>query len=155
MAGFVVQGLDELNRLANQMEGAARGELQRTVTRVIDAEARRIEAAQSKRLRGLRRVPSDWKQAARQALTVRPVSTAKITGRRISVEGGNLTKRRAATLNSGRLRHPLFGNRDFWYQQNTAPGWFDRPTNRSGSVVRRKLAAELHDYLLKAGKVRR
>jgi hypothetical protein len=29
-------------------------------------------------------------------------------------------------LNEGRLRHPVFGNRRRWSQQNATPGWWDR-----------------------------
>lgn len=57
---------------------------------------------------------------------------------RLSSNGGGVRMRFVATerrgkkidlyaLNEGRLRHPLFGRRSYWYEQAVAAGWFTRP----------------------------
>lgn len=66
------------------------------------------------------------------------VAAAKFTVRALAGRPGDARIRLQATardgkridlraLNEGRLRHPLFGDRRYWYQQQVAPGWFDRP----------------------------
>lgn len=67
-------------------------------------------------------------------------------------------RRKLRTLNYGILRHPLFGNRDHWYQQGPVgggmlPGWFDHPAEESAPEVRAHIEAAIEDTLLKiAGK---
>nr|WP_223183181.1 hypothetical protein [Streptomyces sp. CBMA370] len=55
----------------------------------------------------------------------------------------------AAALNEGRIRHPVFGNRRRWVQQNTTPLWWDRTvrahTPRMRAEVERVLADVRHD----------
>lgn len=43
------------------------------------------------------------------------------------------------SLNKGRLRHPLFGNRRKWYQQDIAPGFFDKPINDDAAELKRRI----------------
>ena len=43
------------------------------------------------------------------------------------------------SLDGGRLRHPLFGNRGHWYSQAVTPGWFSDPMLRNSDVARREL----------------
>jgi hypothetical protein len=46
----------------------------------------------------------------------------------VSLVAGRNSRRRRADLDrldrDGRLRHPLYGDRDFWYLQSVQPGWF-------------------------------
>ena len=43
------------------------------------------------------------------------------------------------SLDGGRLRHPLFGNRAHWYSQAVKPGWFTDPMRRNNDAARREL----------------
>lgn len=43
------------------------------------------------------------------------------------------------TIDRGRLRHPLFGNREHWYTQAVKPGWWSNPTRKRGPVARRDI----------------
>lgn len=40
-------------------------------------------------------------------------------------------------LDQGRLRHPVFGNRDKWVDQLVTPGWWTRPTEAAVPAVQR------------------
>lgn len=42
-------------------------------------------------------------------------------------------------LDKGRLRHPLFGNRQFWYTQRIKPGFFTDTVNQHSDEVRAEL----------------
>lgn len=67
-------------------------------------------------------------------------------------------KRKLRTLNYGILRHPLFGNREHWYEQGPEgkgmmPGWFDQPAEESAPEVRAAIESAIEDTLQKiAGK---
>ena len=46
-----------------------------------------------------------------------------------------------ASLDRGRLRHPLFRNRRYWYQQAVPPGWFTKPIEDNADTFRDELLA--------------
>jgi hypothetical protein len=49
------------------------------------------------------------------------------------------------SLDRGRLRHPLYGNRRHWYDQKVTPGWFTKTLQRQAERVRRELIGVLTD----------
>lgn len=48
-------------------------------------------------------------------------------------------ERDLASLNRGRLRHPLYGNRGFWYDQKVKPNWWDDPLLQGADEVREEI----------------
>ena len=57
---------------------------------------------------------------------------AKAAGKKYK---GNASHNLAA-INSGTLRHPLFGNRDYWYDTPVKPGFFTRPCQLTAPGIR-------------------
>jgi hypothetical protein len=49
------------------------------------------------------------------------------------------------SLNRGRLRHPLYGNRGYWYNQEVPPNWWDDPLLEGVEPVREELVNVLED----------
>lgn len=54
-------------------------------------------------------------------------------------------------LNRGRLRHPLFGNRNHWYTQQIPAGWFERPLYALAPAVQAGCVAAMHETASLAG----
>jgi len=57
------------------------------------------------------------------------VRTTGNPGARVWVDKGRLPpdlRRMPDVINTGRIRHPVFGNRRRWAQQSANPGWWDR-----------------------------
>jgi len=52
-------------------------------------------------------------------------------------------RRRLYRLDQGVLAHPLFGNRQHWYDQPAGEGWFTRPNEDAAPRVRGEIAAAL------------
>lgn len=52
---------------------------------------------------------------------------------------GRREKRDVPALNRGVLRHPLFGNREYWVDQRVRRGFVDRPADRLAPAVRREM----------------
>lgn len=74
------------------------------------------------------------KVRARKGRRSRPARTAS---------GGK--ERDLRSLNRGRLRHPLYGNRGFWFDQSVTPGFWDRPLEANADEVRRELIRVIDD----------
>jgi len=116
------------HRLVGARKGVAQlvaGDLV-TSGRVRDSEGR------------LRRVESvaDRVRAARFAVRAKGGRSAAI---RIVVTPSKGKSLDLNSLDRGRLRHPLFGNRDHWYSQAVPPGWFTAPMRSHVDGVRREV----------------
>ena len=48
-------------------------------------------------------------------------------------------------LNEGRLRHPVFGNKRRWAQQNTTPLWWDKTVRKHTPRITSEVARVLDD----------
>lgn len=48
-------------------------------------------------------------------------------------------------LNEGRLRHPVFGNKSRWSQQNANPGWWDKTIRQHTPRMEREVARVIDD----------
>ena len=55
-----------------------------------------------------------------------------------------------ASLDRGRLRHPLFGNRERWFSQQVKPGFWTNTINERADEIQRDLVQVLDDV---AGKI--
>lgn len=58
---------------------------------------------------------------------------------------GTAKNRDIRSLNRGRLRHPLYGNRRRWYNQPITPGWWSRELAQGAPQVRDELEQTLND----------
>jgi len=66
----------------------------------------------------------------------------RLVGKAKTPEGKD---RDLASLNRGRLRHPLYGNRKHWYDQQVSPGWWDEPLLESAPQAREEIVKALDD----------
>lgn len=77
---------------------------------------------------------------------------ASLVDKAVRLAGSNPGVRLAATaktprdkqrdlksLNRGRLRHPLYGNRGWWYDQDVKKGFWDEPLIDASAAVEREL----------------
>jgi hypothetical protein len=59
-----------------------------------------------------------------------------------------------ASLNRGRLRHPLFGNRRHWFDQKVRPDWWTDPLLQSAPQARKEIVKAIDDVAAKLAKKR-
>ena len=52
---------------------------------------------------------------------------------------------KGAILNRGRLRHPLFGNRNFWFNQDVKPGFFTDTIAADADGIRKRVFDAIDD----------
>lgn len=80
---------------------------------------------------------------------------AKVPVQSFSVSGSGVTLRwrqrrgnsNLKALDSGRLRHPLFGDRNHWYTQGIVPGLWTDSVKEEGPAVADKTATVLKRYV--------
>ncbi|MFF9898503.1 hypothetical protein [Streptomyces longispororuber] len=64
---------------------------------------------------------------------------------RLPADLSNGTTDMPTAINTGRIRHPVYGNRRRWVQQNAAPGWWDRTVRAHTPRMEREVARVLDD----------
>jgi len=77
------------------------------------------------------------------------------TGVRVRVDGKYMPESQRPLIkatNKGEVRHPVFGNRNNWTNQQFIPkGWFDRATQQHGRVAIRKIQEAARKALQRLG----
>ncbi|MCX6399236.1 MAG: hypothetical protein NTX33_04795 [Propionibacteriales bacterium] len=130
-----VRGAHDLEALAKRLKSADDGkELRKQLLREIRQSAKPVIGKVKASARD--KLPSRGGLAdsvARSRIGVRTRVSGKNAGVRIEAKNGIDVR----SLDRGRLRHPVFGNRNNWVNQEVEPGWFSEPLTESLPHVRR------------------
>jgi len=150
VAELRIVGADKFGVLAKTLRQLGDKDLQRELYRGINRSVKPLteevkkgtqnylprryafELAKSLKVRARRRAGKDP--------SIRLVGTAKTPRGK---------QRDLASLNRGRLRHPLYGNRRYWYDQKVSPNWWDEPLFEGVEQVREELVQVLDDIWAK------
>lgn len=132
---FEITGTGDFLRLSRALKDAGRGELRKELNKGIRTAAKPVIAAT--RSEALSRLPQRGglaRQVAKEPQRIEVRTGARTAGVRVVVgrkRGG------ARGANRGVIRHPVFGNRERWVDQQVPPDWFDKPARRSAPRIRR------------------
>lgn len=83
-----------------------------------------------------------------EAIRISVRTTAGGAGARVWIDRGQLPadlKGMPAAINTGRIRHPVYGNRRRWVQQTATPLWWDRTVRNHTPRMEREVARILDD----------
>ncbi len=143
-----VEGVDKLSRLTKALWKYGEKDLRIELYRGINRAAKPLGQDVRNRLRFY--LPDRYadelyvwmrirakRRATGRAAGVRLVATAK------PPKGGK--ERDLRSLNRGRLRHPLYGNRKYWYNQPVTPGFWDKPLEDNSERIREELINLIDD----------
>ncbi len=86
--------------------------------------------------------------AAKSLTSTRVVLQGKRTGVRLTTRNPHSIRQ----LDRGRVRHPLYGNRKFWYTQTVEPGWWSKPVEESKPEATVAVRAALDEMLKELGR---
>lgn len=86
-------------------------------------------------------------EAAGSGFSVRTRTAGRSVGVRVVAKGRKV--RALGALDRGRLRHPVYGNRNVWVTQHIAPGWFTGALTRHADVVQAQMLAAMDATLKK------
>ena len=126
-----------LNKRIRTAAEPIKTDIKNTAEKITFTSTSRAGATRSKRNRTKNKKSGKWKNAKglRQEMStgikIRIDKGANSAGVRIlEANASTEVNRLAQAINSkGRIRHPLFGNKDRWYMTKTTngQGWFDKP----------------------------
>lgn len=137
---LIVKGAEDLERIGKALKEVGDKQLRRDLLKAIrDATKPTREEVRQSALANLPKRGGLADQIAASKLSTR----TRLSGRRVGVRIEARNAHDIRSLDRGRLRHPLFGNRDHWFQQFVLKGWFSSPLLASGKSVRVALEGEM------------
>jgi hypothetical protein len=142
-----ITGTSELARVQHRLKLVGDTGLGKQMGKQLRAAV--AEFAPAARKEALAAMPSGYGPTLSRSLNfrLRVRDTAYTSDVRIRVTGkGRKELRDVPRLNRGRLRHPLFGNRNRWYDQRVRPGFVDRPADRLLPDAAKRMQAVI-DYV--------
>lgn len=140
-----VTGAEQLRALARDVRAAGDKGIRREMYRGIQRATKPLKAAaQASALEHLPAGGGLNRRVAGARMSTRTRTGGANPGVRIVAREGKASIDLAA-LDRGRLRHPLYGNRRYWYLQRVPDGWWSRPMTQGADTVRRELVAALDD----------
>lgn len=154
MAGEVkITGGAELRRLSRQLRVLGDKELSRELYRGLNRSVKPL----TQRVKDYmpRHLPDRYAEELAKTLKVRAY---RRMGRdpRIDLIGKAKTKRGKerdlSSLNRGRLRHPLYGNRKHWFDQKVRPDWWTHPMISYAPYARKEIELVMGDVKRKLEK---
>lgn len=120
---FELQGVEQFYALSKALKHAGHKQLRKDLNKGLREAAKPL--VKKTRSAARSQLPSGGglaQQVAKEPQRVQVRTGSRTAGVRLVVQ----RKRGAAwATNKGRLRHPVFGNRDVWVTQAVPPGWFD------------------------------
>ena len=148
MVDLRITGADQLKKLGADFKKAGAGDLRKEMLAEFRAEARPLIVDVRRSAGDV--LPRRGGLAARVARsTIRAAN--RLSG---SAVGMRITANNSISLrqvDAGTVRHPLFGNRNFWYTQPVTPGWFDKPFQKNVDELRRRVIATMDRFAAKLG----
>ena len=133
MVELVIKGADELEALGKALKQVGDRELRLELFRAIRTATKPTHQQIRDSAREL--LPSRGglpELIAKSSLSTR----TRLSGRQVGVRIVASNRHDIRSLDKGRLRHPLYGDRDHWFQQTVREGWFSRPLFATGKAVR-------------------
>lgn len=135
-----ITGADNLATLAKELKRIGDNDLRkemlrgiRTATKPMVAAAKESAHDELPKAGGLNEI------VARSKFSTRTRTAGRSPGVRVVAASGI----NVGSIDRGRLRHPVFGNREAWVTQQVKPGWFTDAMNAHADEVRRELMAAL------------
>ena len=142
--GFEVKvtGGAELRQVQNRLRVIGDKGLGKQMSKALRDAAKPLQPAVRKE--AVAAMPSGYGPTLAKSLRFRTAikETAHTADVVVRVYGdGRRERREVPALNRGRLRHPLYGNRNRWFDQRVRPGFVDRPADRLMPEAARQMRA--------------
>lgn len=118
-----LQGVEQFLALSKALKHAGHAQLRKDMNKGLSSAVKPLV----KKTRSAARTQLPKGGGLAQQVAKEPQRVQVRTGRRTAGVRLVVQRKRGAAwaTNRGRLRHPVFGNRDVWVTQPVPPGWFD------------------------------
>jgi hypothetical protein len=142
---LVKQAQDNVRSLrVSGVRGGASARAARTL-KALGKKKRPSERVKQKAHQG-----SGLRATVARATNVKLSTSARAASMRLRAQQAKMPadqRRLPAYLNKGKWRHPLFGNKERWYEQKAPPAWFDDAAEKRGPQTRDKAVEVVAKYL--------
>lgn len=137
MAEFEVTGTQQFVNLAKALnaQGSAGRGLKKELMDAVKAAAKPME--HEVRIHVSRYLPSGFAPIMVAGLVVRPSTSTRGKSIGLKLTGtaqGVTRKRHIRVIDTGTLRHPVYGNREAWVDQKVKPGFWSEPLADSREI---------------------
>lgn len=136
-----VTGADDLAALGKALKAAGDRELRRELMKGLQRAGKPAKEAAKAAARS--ELPSSGglgEYVARSKFSVRTRASGNSPGVEVVAKNAELD---LPAMNRGRLRHPVYGNRNRWVTQQIKPRWFTDAMEAQAPQVRRELVAAI------------
>lgn len=148
-ADIRITGSSQLSTLGLRLKEAGAGKVRRELLAAIRAGAQpALPDIRSSARANLPRAGGLGEQVADQPFSVRTSLAA--SGGRVSIRGTGMKELR--DINAGRVRHPVWGNRDVWKQQEVPEGFFSEPIEKKAPSIREQIAIAMTNIARQIGR---
>jgi hypothetical protein len=145
---FAIRGADDMLRLSKHLKALGETGLRKDLNRGLRNAAKPvIKAQRSAARRDLPQRGGLARQVGRASLRAQ-VRTGSEPGVRIVAKGTD-----ASQTDAGRVRHPVFGKRRVFVEQQVKGGWFSETPKTQVAAVRREVQAVMQDVASRIGRV--
>jgi hypothetical protein len=148
MAGpaFQVRGAEEFAKVAKDCRAAGRKDLNKELRIALNRAVKPMKAAAKEGAKNS--LPSSGGLAARVAgarISARPYGGRNPAIKLVGREGKKSVN--LAGLDYGRLRHPLFGNREKWFSQSVPSGWWSKSLEGTAPKARDEIVKAIDNVV--------
>lgn len=149
MPDFEVRGSADLARLGRGLKDAGQGGLRKELQkRIRGAVKPAIPDVRQSAYRTLPKRGGLAERVGKQAYGIRTL----LGGAGASVRLAGRGMKELRDIDRGRLRHPVWGNRDVWVGQQVTPGFFSNAVERRAPGIRKEIEQAMTDVARKAGR---
>ena len=142
MTGFAeIRGGRNLSRIARDLKQAGNGDLRKELlagirkpVKAAIPDVRTAAATDLPKRGGLAARVAKQKYAARTSLSRSEA--------RVRLVGSGMKE--LDTIDQGRVRHPVWGDRQVWKSQRVTPGFFSGTLSRKGPAIRQEIDRVMH-----------
>lgn len=139
---------DRLDLVARVLRDMGDKDLARELYRSLNRATTKLKA-EAKDEAG-RRLPHRGGLARRVAAA--KLSTSRRGGRNPGVSIRARGMDQLAGMDAGRVKHPVFGNRDVWVTQSITPGWFSDPMKDGADEARDAIENAMDDVAVQVAR---
>jgi hypothetical protein len=143
-ADLRIEGSEKLGALSDALRRYGTAGLEKELFDGIERAVQPLVAAVKKSLKTY--LPDRYAEAVAVSLVERAVRLAGSNpGVRLTASAKTRRgkQRDLVSLNKGRLRHPLYGDREWWFDQEVKKGFWDEPLLDESDAVREELVKVL------------
>jgi len=143
VSDFGVTGADAFFRLSKALKEAGKAELRKELNKGMrEASKPLIRQARAAALRELPHRGGLAQRIAKAPMRAQVRTGAETAGVRIVT-----TSHDTAATDSGRLRHPVYGHKDRYVEQQVTPGWFSQTLSNGAPAVRPELEKAIQSVI--------